>query len=75
MHAVSVMSIENDLDAQQYYLQANVHVANAEDYLTQGLIVLAADEYTKAAEAYTAAIERSHDESVRRTAARSALLV
>lgn len=45
-------------------VQANLHVANAEDYLTQGLIVLAADEYTKAAEAYTTAIERSNDESV-----------
>jgi hypothetical protein len=48
-------------------VQANLHVANAEDYLAQGLIVLAADEYLKAAEAYTAAIERSHDDSVRCT--------
>ena len=47
--------------------QANLHVANAEDYLTQGLIVLAADEYLKAADAYNAAIERSHDDSVRCT--------
>ena len=42
-----------------------MHVANADDYLAQGLIVLAAGEYLKSAEAYIAAIERSHDESVR----------
>ncbi|KAF9533376.1 hypothetical protein CPB83DRAFT_845168 [Crepidotus variabilis] len=46
---------------------AHQHAANADDYITQGLIVLAAEEHLKAAEAYTAAIDRSHDESAKRT--------
>lgn len=45
--------------------QANQHAANADDFLAQGLLVPAAEEHTKAAEAYTAAIERCTDESVR----------
>src|SRR5258707_6313281 len=65
MHAVSVGSSTKTTNAIITARQANLHVANAEDYLTQGLIVPAADEYLKAADAYTAAIERSHDESVR----------
>jgi len=44
--------------------QAHQHTANADDYLSKGLIVLAAEEHFKAAEAYLAAIDRSHDESV-----------
>ncbi|KIK03837.1 hypothetical protein K443DRAFT_676492 [Laccaria amethystina LaAM-08-1] len=46
---------------------AHQHTANADDYLSKGLIVLAAEEHFKAAEAYLAAIDRSHDESARRT--------
>ena len=45
-------------------LQAHHHAANADDYLIKGLIVLASEEHFKAAEAYIAAIDRSHDESV-----------
>ncbi|KAF8969806.1 hypothetical protein BDZ97DRAFT_1792699 [Flammula alnicola] len=44
---------------------AHQHAANADDYLAKGLIVLAAEEHCQAAEAYMAAIDRSHDESVR----------
>lgn len=44
--------------------QAHHHAANADDYLIKGLIVLASQEHFKAAEAYIAAIDRSHDESV-----------
>lgn len=46
---------------------ANQHAASAEDYATRGLIVLAAEEHQKASEALLAAIERSHDESAKRT--------
>ncbi|CAA7267636.1 unnamed protein product [Cyclocybe aegerita] len=46
---------------------AHQHAANADDYIANGLIVLAAEEHLKAAEAYQAAIERSHDESAQRT--------
>ncbi|KAF8162995.1 hypothetical protein B0H34DRAFT_794745 [Crassisporium funariophilum] len=46
---------------------AHQHAANADDYLNGGLIVSAAEEHLKAAEAYMAAIDRSHDESAKRT--------
>ncbi|PPQ89090.1 hypothetical protein CVT25_006462 [Psilocybe cyanescens] len=46
---------------------AHQHAANADDYLAKGLIVLAAEEHYQASESYTAAIERSNDESAKRT--------
>ncbi|GLB35334.1 hypothetical protein LshimejAT787_0208990 [Lyophyllum shimeji] len=46
---------------------AHQHAANAEDYLGNGLLIPAADEHMKAAEAYLAAVERSNDESAKRT--------
>lgn len=46
---------------------ANHHAAVAEEYQAQGLIVLAAEEHQKAADALLAAIERSTDESAKRT--------
>lgn len=46
---------------------ANHHGANAEDYYARGLYVLAAEEHEKAADALLAAIERSNDESAKRT--------
>ncbi|KAF5324941.1 hypothetical protein D9611_004350 [Ephemerocybe angulata] len=46
---------------------ANQHAASAEEYVSRGLIVLAAEEHSKASEALLAAIERSHDESAKRT--------
>jgi len=46
---------------------ANHHGANAEDYYARGLFVPAAEEHDKAAEALLAAIERSNDESAKRT--------
>ncbi|PPQ65104.1 hypothetical protein CVT24_003065 [Panaeolus cyanescens] len=46
---------------------AHQHAANADDYLAKGLIVLASEEHFKAAEAYLAGIDRSHDESAKRT--------
>ena len=45
--------------------KANQHAASAEEYAARGLIVLAAEEHDKASEALLAAIDRSHDESVR----------
>ncbi|KXN82501.1 hypothetical protein AN958_02352 [Leucoagaricus sp. SymC.cos] len=47
--------------------QAHNHAANAEEHANNGLIVLAMDEHFKAAKAFAAAIERSHDESAKRT--------
>ncbi|RXW15865.1 hypothetical protein EST38_g9988 [Candolleomyces aberdarensis] len=46
---------------------ANQHAASAEEYAARGLIVLAAEEHDKASEALLAAIDRSHDESAKRT--------
>lgn len=46
------------------FFQAHQHAANAEDHWNNGLLVLAAEEHAKAASAYLAAVERSHDESV-----------
>ncbi|TFK26417.1 hypothetical protein FA15DRAFT_667509 [Coprinopsis marcescibilis] len=46
---------------------ANQHAASAEEYQAQGLIALAAEEHQKAADALLAAIERSNDESAKRT--------
>ncbi|KAF9451196.1 hypothetical protein P691DRAFT_757473 [Macrolepiota fuliginosa MF-IS2] len=63
--------IENPMNALmkegvgQY--QAHNHAANADEHTNNGLIVLAMEEHFKAAKAYIAAIERSHDESAKRT--------
>ncbi|KAG5639610.1 hypothetical protein H0H81_010812 [Sphagnurus paluster] len=46
---------------------AHQHAANAEDHLGNGLLIPAAEEHAKAAEAYLAAVERSNDESAKRT--------
>ncbi|KAF8061512.1 hypothetical protein FPV67DRAFT_283106 [Lyophyllum atratum] len=46
---------------------AHQHAANAEDHLGNGLLIPAAEEHLKAAEAYLAAVERSNDESAKRT--------
>ncbi|KAF8874631.1 hypothetical protein CPB84DRAFT_1966929 [Gymnopilus junonius] len=46
---------------------AHQHAANADEYLAKGLLILAAEEHSHAAEAYMAAIDRSHDESAKRT--------
>ncbi|KAF8892606.1 hypothetical protein BD779DRAFT_1610156 [Infundibulicybe gibba] len=46
---------------------AHQHAANAEEFYGKGLLVSAAEEHNKAAEAYKVAIERSHDESAKRT--------
>ncbi|KAF8638503.1 hypothetical protein AX16_010486 [Volvariella volvacea WC 439] len=46
---------------------ARQHTANADEYLAKGLIVLAAEEHLKAAEAFRAAVEKSQDDSARRT--------
>ncbi|KAK2460550.1 hypothetical protein APHAL10511_007020 [Amanita phalloides] len=47
--------------------RAHQHAANAEDHWNNGLLVIAAEEHAKAADAYLAAVERSHDESAKRT--------
>ncbi|KAJ7063096.1 hypothetical protein C8F01DRAFT_1131511 [Mycena amicta] len=46
---------------------AHEHGAAAEEYLSQGLLIPAAEEHFKAAEAYQKALERSSDESTKRT--------
>ncbi|KAH9483759.1 hypothetical protein JR316_0003235 [Psilocybe cubensis] len=46
---------------------AHQHAANADDYLAKGLIVMAAEEHYQASVSYIAAIERSNDESAKRT--------
>ncbi|KAG6829989.1 hypothetical protein H0H87_009596, partial [Tephrocybe sp. NHM501043] len=46
---------------------AHQHAANVEEYLNNGLLIPAVEEHLKAAEAYLAAIERSKDESAKRT--------
>ncbi|KAF8232363.1 hypothetical protein L208DRAFT_1397567 [Tricholoma matsutake] len=46
---------------------AHQHAANAEDHIGNGLLIPAAEEHAKAAEAYFAALERSNDESAKRT--------
>ncbi|XP_006458434.1 hypothetical protein AGABI2DRAFT_190715 [Agaricus bisporus var. bisporus H97] len=53
--------IENPMNA------AHNHAANAEEHMNSGRIDLAMEEHFKAATAYMAAIERSHDESAKRT--------
>ncbi|KAF9466384.1 hypothetical protein BDZ94DRAFT_1288371 [Collybia nuda] len=46
---------------------AHQHAANADDHLANGLLIPAMEEHVKAAEAYLAAIERSNDDSAKRT--------
>ncbi|KAJ7109159.1 hypothetical protein C8R44DRAFT_801793 [Mycena epipterygia] len=46
---------------------AHEHAANAEDFLNSGLLIPASEEHYKAAEAYEKAMERSNDESAKRT--------
>ncbi|KAH9951394.1 hypothetical protein B0H21DRAFT_685234, partial [Amylocystis lapponica] len=46
---------------------AHQHAANADDYSAQGLLIPAAEEHYKAAEAFDACIEASQDENARRT--------
>ncbi|KAJ7752075.1 hypothetical protein B0H16DRAFT_1373556 [Mycena metata] len=46
---------------------AHEHAANAEDFLSQGLLIPASEEHFKAAEAYEKAMERSNDDSAKRT--------
>ncbi|KZT69081.1 hypothetical protein DAEQUDRAFT_738400 [Daedalea quercina L-15889] len=46
---------------------AHQHAANADDYVAQGLLVPAAEEHYKAAEAYQACVEAATDENTKRT--------
>ena len=46
------------------FLQAHQHAANADDYLTQGLLIPATEEHKKAADAFQACVDASHDENV-----------
>ena len=45
--------------------QAHQHGANADEYLTQGLLIPAAEEYEKAAQAFQECVVASTDEKVR----------
>ncbi|OCH95624.1 hypothetical protein OBBRIDRAFT_745393 [Obba rivulosa] len=46
---------------------AHQHAANADDFIAQGLLVPAAEQHYKAAEAFLACIELSKDENTKRT--------
>ena len=46
-------------------MQAHQHAANADDYLAQGLLIPAAEEHYKAAEAFQACVDASNDDNVR----------
>ncbi|TFK90928.1 hypothetical protein K466DRAFT_563225 [Polyporus arcularius HHB13444] len=46
---------------------AHQHAANADDYLAQGLLIPAAEEHYKAAEAFQACVEASNDDNTKRT--------
>ncbi|EGO21518.1 hypothetical protein SERLADRAFT_473969 [Serpula lacrymans var. lacrymans S7.9] len=46
---------------------AHQHAANADDYRSQGLLIPAAEEHYKAAEAFMACVEQSNDENAKRT--------
>ncbi|CAL1704150.1 unnamed protein product [Somion occarium] len=54
-------SLESPLNA------AHQHAANAEDYMAQGLLIPAAEEHYKAAEAFLACVEASSEENTKRT--------
>lgn len=47
-----------------FFSQAHQHSANADDYMSQGLLIPAAEEHKKAAEAFQACVEASNDENV-----------
>ncbi|RPD65920.1 hypothetical protein L226DRAFT_530046 [Lentinus tigrinus ALCF2SS1-7] len=46
---------------------AHQHAANADDHLAQGLLIPAAEEHYKAAEAFQACVEASNDDNTKRT--------
>ena len=46
-------------------IQAHQHAANADDYLARGLLIPAAEEHYKAAEAFQACVDASNDDNVR----------
>ncbi|ETW85503.1 hypothetical protein HETIRDRAFT_414518 [Heterobasidion irregulare TC 32-1] len=46
---------------------AHQHASNADDFIAQGLLVSAAEEHEKAAEAFQTCIDSSHDENAKRT--------
>lgn len=47
-----------------FHWQAHQHAANAEEYVAQGLLIPAAEEHYKAAEAFLACVEASSEENV-----------
>ena len=46
------------------YSQAHQHAANAEEFVAQGLLIPAAEEHYKAAEAFLVCVEASSEENV-----------
>ncbi|KAI0747916.1 hypothetical protein C8Q80DRAFT_1169069 [Daedaleopsis nitida] len=46
---------------------AHQHAANADDFLARGLLIPAAEEHYKAAEAFQACVDASNDENTKRT--------
>ena len=50
-----------------FVLQAHQHATNADEYTAKGLLIPAADEHQKSADAFQSCIEASNDENVRKT--------
>ncbi|KAH9854038.1 hypothetical protein C2E23DRAFT_819290 [Lenzites betulinus] len=46
---------------------AHQHAANADDFLARGLLILAAEQHYKAAEAFQACVDASNDDNTKRT--------
>ncbi|KAF7791253.1 hypothetical protein EIP86_002267 [Pleurotus ostreatoroseus] len=64
--------IESPLNASYPpHLQAHQHAANADDYMAQGLLMPAAEEHYKAAEAFEAALQAAAEDHVRRSLTRA----
>jgi Na+-translocating ferredoxin:NAD+ oxidoreductase RnfC subunit len=45
-------------------VQAHQHATNADEYIAKGLLIPAADEHQKSADAFQSCIEASNDENV-----------
>lgn len=63
LHVVSVAVNGTDF-ALNHKAQAHQHAANAEDFLSEGLLIPAAEEHAKAAKAFLQCEEKSSDSNV-----------
>jgi len=63
LHIVSV-PVVGSVCPFKWQLQAHQHAANAEDFLSDGLLIPAAEEHAKAAKAFLQCEEKSNDGNV-----------